>query len=52
MKNKQEILIVEVSKDGRTFTLENGVTLKQEAMKKLEGLTNSQIIYIKDFKKP
>jgi len=52
MKNKQEILIVEVSKDGSTFTLENEVTLTQDEMKKLEAITDSQIVFIKDFTKP
>ena len=52
MKNKQEIIIVEVSKDGSTFTLENKVRLTKHEMKKLEAITQEQIVFIKDFTKP
>ena len=52
MKAKQEIIIVEVSKDGNTFSLENGVRLTKHEMKLLEAITQEQIVFIKDFTKP
>jgi len=51
MKAKQEIIIVEVSKDGNTFSLENKVRLTKHEMTKLEAISDSQIVFIKDFKK-
>jgi len=50
MKNKQEIIIVLGNNDG-TYSLANGSTFTQHEIKLLEGLTDSQIVIIKDFKK-
>ena len=52
MKAKQENIIVEVSRDGNTFSLENKVRLTKHEMKKLEAITDSQIVFIKNFTKP
>jgi len=52
MKTEQKILIVFASKDGNTFSLENGVRLTKHEMKLLEAITQEQIVFIKDFTKP